>query len=364
MKIKAAVVFEKGGPFKMEQLDLSDPRGDEVIVHIVGAGICHTDLGGRDQHLPIPLPSVFGHEGAGIVEQVGAQVKKVQPGDHVVLSWGSCRSCEACRSGSNSYCRDFFLYNFNGARIDGSSTLSQGDRKIHGSFFGQSSFSDFVLASENNVVKVDKEVSLEILGPLGCGVQTGAGAVMNALKAKPGDSIAVFGTGTVGMSAIMAAAVSGCTTIIAVDLNAQRLDLAKVMGATHAVNASTANPVEAIKKITGDGVRYSLECVGNPNVLRQAVDCLALQGVCGLLGVVAPGTPVELDMDLLMNGRTVRGIIEGDAVPDLFIPKLIELYRQNRFPFDRLIKFYPLDEINQAVADMEKGLVIKPILRP
>ena len=219
--------------------------------------------------------------------------------------------------------------------------LHKGDQDIHGSFFGQSSFADFVLVPENNVVKVNKDVSLEILGPLGCGVQTGAGAVMNVLKPRPGDSIVVFGTGTVGMSAILAAVVVGCTTIIAVDLNAERLDLARAMGATHAINAAKTDPVAAIKEITGSGAMYSLECVGNPKVLRQAVDCLSLQGICGLVGVVAPGTIVELDMDLIMNGRTVRGIIEGDAVPDLIIPRLIELYIQKRFPFDRLIKFYP-----------------------
>ena len=347
----------------MEELELSDPRENEVLVRIVGVGVCHTDLACRDQHLPAPLPAVFGHEGAGIVERVGTGVTQVRPGDHVVLSWGSCRTCDACLSGENTYCPDFLRYNFSGTRPDGSTTLRKGDQPIHGSFFGQSSFANFALAPQDNVVKVDKEVPLEILGPLGCGVQTGAGAVINSLKAKPGDSLAVFGVGTVGLSAIMAAQVVGCTTIIAVDLNEDRLALARVMGATHAINASTTDPVAAIREITG-GIQFSLECVGNPKVLRQAVDCLGLRGVCGLVGAVAPGTEVVLNMDLVMNGRTVRGIIEGDAVPGLFIPKLIELYRQKRFAFDRLIKFYPLSEINQAVADMEKGLVIKPILRP
>jgi aryl-alcohol dehydrogenase len=363
MKIQAAVIYTKSDRFRLEELELSDPRENEVLVRIVGVGVCHTDLACRDQHLPAPLPAVFGHEGAGIVERVGTGVTQVRPGDHVVLSWGSCKTCDACLSGENTYCTDFLRYNFSGTRPDGSITLRKGDQPIHGSFFGQSSFANFALAPQDNVVKVKKEVPLEILGPLGCGVQTGAGAVINSLKAKPGDSLAVFGAGTVGLSAIMAAQVVGCTTIIAVDLNDDRLGLARVMGATHAINASTTDPVAAIREITG-GIQFSLECVGNPKVLRQAVDCLGLRGVCGLVGAVAPGTEVVLNMDLVMNGRTVRGIIEGDAVPALFIPKLIELYRQKRFAFDRLIKFYPLSEINQAVADMEKGLVIKPILRP
>lgn len=364
MKIKAAVVYNKGESFRLEELELSEPREDEVLVRIVGAGICHTDLACRDQHLPVPLPAVFGHEGAGIVEQVGARVTQVQPGDHVVMSYRSCKTCEACKSAQNSYCSELLRYNFGGTRPDGSMTLRKGDQPIYGSFFGQSSFADFALASQDNVVKVDKQVPLEILGPLGCGVQTGAGAVINSLKATPGASLAVFGTGTVGISAILGALVCGCTTIIAVDLSEQRLDMARAAGATHAVNAATTDPVAAIQEITGGGVQFSLECVGNPKVLRQAVDCLALRGVCGLVGAVAPGTEVVLNMDQIMNGRTVRGIIEGDAVPDLFIPKLIDLYRQKRFAFDRLIKFYPLSEINQAVADMEKGLVVKPILRP
>ncbi|MFC1825723.1 NAD(P)-dependent alcohol dehydrogenase [Thermodesulfobacteriota bacterium] len=365
MEIKAAVVFENSGQFSVEQLQISDPNDDEVLVRIVGVGICHTDLGARDQHLPIPPPpSVFGHEGAGVVEKVGARVTKVKPGDHVVLAWNSCGVCTSCKSGRDSYCLDFFLYNFNGARPDGTTTLRKGEQDIHGSFFSQSSFADFALANERNVVKVRKDVPLEILGPMGCGVMTGAGAVMNALHPGAGASIAIFGVGPVGMSAVLGAVVCGCTTIIAVDVNPDRLKMAMELGATHIVDANKVNPVEAVLDITNGGAEFTLECVGNPEVLRQAVDVLPRLGICGLLGVVPPGTEVGLDMDVIMNGRTVRGIIEGDAIPDLFIPKLIELYSQGRFPFDRLITFYPFDDINKAVENMEKGQVIKPVLRP
>ena len=364
METKAAVVFETGGDFSIEQVELSEPNDDEVLVRIVGVGICHTDLAGRDAHLPIPPPpSVFGHEGAGVVERVGARVTKVKPGDHVVLGWDYCGACMSCKAGKELYCLDFFLHNFHGARPDDTTTLRKGDQVIHGSFFCQSSFADFALANERNVVKVRDDVPLEVLAPLGCGVMTGAGAVMNSLQPRPGASIAVFGVGSVGMSAVLGAVVCGCTTIIAVDVNADRLEAAKELGATHAVNASEADPVEAIRDITGGGAEFSLECVGNPKVLRQAVDVLPRLGVCGLLGVVPPGTEVALDMDLLMNGRTVKGILGGDAIADLFIPKLIELYSQGRLPFDRLITFYPFDEINQAVEDMEAGRVIKPVLR-
>ena len=364
MEIKAAVIFETSGPFRIEQLELCDPNDDEVLVRIVGAGICGTDLGAQHGHLPIPPPpSVFGHEGAGVVEKVGTRVTKVKPGDHVVLAWDYCGTCSSCKVGKELYCLDFFRYNFHGARPDGTSTLHKGDQVVHGSFLGQSSFANMALANERNVVKVPKDVPLEILGPLGCGVMTGAGAVMNALQPRPGASIAVFGAGPVGMSAVLGAVVCGCTTIIAVDVNASRLEMAKELGATHTVNAGEVDPVEAIMEITGGGAEFSLECVGNPKVLRQAVDVLPRLGVCGQLGVVPPGTEVSLDMDLIMNGRTVRGILGGDAIADLFIPKLIELYKQGRFPFDRLITFYPFGEINQAVEDMATGKVMKPVLR-
>lgn len=173
MKTNAAVVFEKSGKFRLEQLEISEPLESEVLVRTVGCGICHTDLAARDQHIDVPLPSVLGHEGAGIVEKVGARVTKVQPGDRVALSWGCCGTCPACRAGKDPYCRDFLKINFGGTRPDGTTTLKYGDQPVHGNFFGQSAFSSLALAEEGNVVKVPKDISLEILGPLGCGVQTG-----------------------------------------------------------------------------------------------------------------------------------------------------------------------------------------------
>jgi aryl-alcohol dehydrogenase len=364
MKIKAAVVREKSGPFRIEEVELDEPREDEVLVRVVGCGICHTDLVARDQQQPAPLPAVFGHEGSGVVEKVGARVKKVQPGDHVVLSYLSCGVCASCKKGAPTYCLDFLRSNFAAARGDGSPTMRKNEEAIHGHFFGQSSFATHALAMERNVVKVCRDVPLEILGPLGCGFQTGAGGVINALRPKAGSSIAVFGAGSVGMSAILGAVVCGCTPIIAVDVNPDRLKIAQGFGATHTINPDKANPVEEIQKITGTGVESSLECVGISKVLRQAVDALTPTGVCGLIGVAPVGTNVSLDMHSILNGRTVRGIVEGDSIPDIFIPQLTELYKQGRYPFDRMIKFYPLDQINQAAEDSEKGKVLKAVLRP
>jgi len=364
MQIEAAVIHEKSGRFVIESLELSDPNDDEVLVRIVAAGICHTDLAGRDMHLPIPAPpSVFGHEAAGVVERVGARVTKVKPGDAVVLAWDYCGTCSSCRSGKPLACMNFFQHNFHGSRPDGTPTLHKGDQVIHGSFFYQSSFANFALANERNVIKVRQGLPLEVLAPMGCGVMTGAGAVMNSLHPRPGSSIAVFGVGNVGMSAVLAASVCGCTTIIAVDVHANRLQMARELGATHVVNAAETDPVQAVLDITGGGAQFSLECVGNPKVLRQAVDVLPRLGVCGLTGVVPPGTEVGLNMDLIMNARSVTGILGGDAIPDLFIPRLIDLYSQGRFPFDRMITYYGFEEINRAVEDMESGRVMKPVLR-
>ncbi|RKE36450.1 aryl-alcohol dehydrogenase [Paraburkholderia sp. BL23I1N1] len=364
--IRAAVVREKSGLFELEEIQLDAPREHEVLVEIRGTGICHTDMVVRDQYFPTPLPAVLGHEGAGVVVQVGAAVTKVAPGDHVVLTYASCGVCANCQKGLYGYCPDLYARNFSGARPDGSSPCcSAHGEKLAGYFFAQSSFGEFALATERNVVKVRHDVPIEIMGPLGCGIQTGAGAVMNALKPGAGSSIAVFGAGSVGLSAIMAGRVVGCTTIVAVDLNASRLALAEELGATHTINAADGHPVERIKSLTaGEGVQYSLECTGIPKVVRQAVDCLRLTGTCGVIGVAPLGTEVVLDLNSILFGRNVRGIIEGDSIPDIFIPQLIDLWKQGRFPFDRLIKKYPLSQINEAVQASEQGEVLKAIVIP
>jgi len=363
--MKAAIVREKGGAFRIEELRLEEPRGHEVMVRIVGVGMCHTDLVVRDQIYPTPLPAVLGHEGSGVVERVGPAVTKVAPGDHVVLSYASCGACANCQRGLYGYCLDLYGRNFSGGRPDGSTPCRDGHGvPVSSYFFAQSSFGEYAIATERNVVKIRRDVPLEIMGPLGCGVQTGAGAVINALKPGAGSTIAIFGAGSVGLSAVMAAKVVGCAMIIAVDINHSRLELAAEFGATNVVNAAD-DPVAAIRALTGDeGVQFSLECTGLPVVVRQAVDCLRLTGTCGIIGVAPLGTDVTLDMNGLLFGRSVRGIIEGDSVPDIFIPQLIEIWRQGRFPFDRLISFYPLSEIEEAARASERGEVLKAVLRP
>lgn len=364
MKIKAAVVREKGGPFLLEEIELDEPRDDEILVRIVSSGLCHTDLVARMQYLPIPLPGVFGHEGAGIVEKVGAQVTKVKPGDHVATSYMSCGACPACTMARPGWCTEFRRLNFGGRRSDGTATMKKGGETVYGSFFGQSTFATHALVTERNTVKVRPDVPLEILSPMGCGIQTGAGGVFNSLKPEPGSNIVVFGIGPVGLSAIMAAVISGCTSIIAVDIQEGRLQLAKEFGATDVINSSQADAVEEIRKLTGGGAQYTLECTGIPAVFRQSVDCLRMGGVCGLIGVAPVGVEAKLEMQTILDGRTIKGVVEGDSVSDLFIPQLIEFYRLGRFPFDRLLTFYPFDKINEAVEDAEKGKVMKAVLKP
>ena len=364
MKIKAAVVREKGGPFVIEEVELDEPRGNEVLVRIASSGLCHTDLVARMQFLPIPLPGVFGHEGAGVVEKVGSQVTKVKPGDHVATSFLSCGTCTACKKGIPGWCSEFRRLNFGGRRADGSTTMKKDGQTVYGSFFGQSTFATYALVADRSVVKVPSDVPLEILSPMGCGIQTGAGGVINTLKAKPGSAIAVFGIGSVGLSAIMAAVVSGCSQIIGIDVVEERLKLAKEFGATDVINSAKANAVEEIRKLTDGGIEYTLECTGIPKVFRQAVDSLMMGGTCGLIGVAPVGVEASLEMQTILDGRTIKGVVEGDCIPDIFIPQLIGLYKQGRFPFDRLLKFYSLEQINEAAEDSEKGKTLKAVLKP
>ncbi|MBB5262383.1 NAD(P)-dependent alcohol dehydrogenase [Rhizobium leguminosarum] len=364
MKIHAAVARAPHTPFSLERLDLEEPREGEILVRVVATGVCHTDIVMRDQHLPVPQPVVLGHEGAGIVERVGRGVAKVKPGDHVVMTFNSCGHCPSCNDHEETYCHEFFPRNFFGARADGSSGLSCEGERVHGNIFGQSSFASHALCHERNIVKVPEDADLALLGPLACGIQTGAGAVMNALKIEPGKVLAVFGMGSVGLAAVMAARIVGASRIIAVDVNETRLALAAELGATDIVNGRASDAVAAIMALTGAGVDYSIDASGVPAVIDQCVRVLAPRGTCGIVGASPHGATLTLELThILSGGRRVRGIVEGDSNPDVLIPLLIDLHRQGRFPFDRLVTFYDFADINQAVEDSEKGIVLKPVVR-
>ena len=357
-----AVVAEAGADFTFRDVAIDDPGPHEVLIRITATGLCHTDLSVRDGNLPAAFPEVLGHEGAGVVEATGSHVTDLKPGDPVVLSYGSCGQCRPCREGDPAYCADFNALNF-GNKRQGKDDPVFNDGELSAAFFQQSSFGTLALAHERNVVKVPAEVDLSMLGPLGCGIQTGAGTVLNTLQPRAGSALAVFGAGSVGLAAVMAAKVAGCATIIAVDIQPQRLELAKELGATHTVNSDEVDPVETIREITGDALDFAVECSGISAVARQAQESLGKRGTMAIVGAPPGETDYSFDANtVLLSGHKIVGAVEGDSVVQVFIPRLIDLWQQGRFPFDKLVTKYPFDQINQAVEDMESGKVIKPIL--
>lgn len=359
MRIDAAVSRPGTAAPQIEQVDLEEPRAGEMRVRIVAVGVCHTDVHEHPgRHSPQPI--VLGHEGAGVVEALGEGVRGFAVGDHVVMSGTSCGTCPACLDNRPSYCDVAMPMTFGGKRMDGSTALSCGGETLHSHFFGQSSFATHAIVPERTAVKVDKSVPLAMLGPLACGVITGAGSVVKALKVGFGDTIAVFGTGGVGLSAIMAARLVGAARIIAVDINPDRLALAKELGATDVVPAGD-DAVAAIRAITGRGVMFTLNTTNVPAVQSAALDCLAMNGTAAF--VAAPrGAWGPQMFAMLAGGRQLRGILGGDANPRTFLPQLIDYWQQGRFPFDRLIETYRFEEIGRAFDDVEAGRVIKPVL--
>jgi len=360
-----ALVVESGGaPFTVADVELDEPRPDEALVRIVASGLCHTDLGVASGGLPFPLPGVLGHEGAGVVERVGSAVTAVAPGDHVLLSFTSCGYCANCRDGHPAYCATWLPMNLiGGRRTDGSATITRSGAPVGGHFFGQSAFSQWALADERSLVKVASDVPLPLLAPLGCGVQTGVGAVWNVLRPRPGATVAVLGAGAVGLSAVMAAALTPATRIIAVDRVPERLDLARELGATDTVDATRSDVVGALQRLTGGaGVDGVLETTGNPAVLRQGVDTLAARGTLVIIGAPPFGSEVALDVNGMLPGRSVVGITLGDSETQTFIPVLVDLVRSGRLPVDKLIDQYHFTDVARAVEDMHSGKTIKPVL--
>ena len=364
MRITAAVARAAHAPLSMETLAIAEPREDEVLVRVVACGICHTDIVCRDQLLPVPLPAVLGHEGAGIVERVGSRVTKVAPGDKVLLSYDSCAACPSCRAAQPFYCHDFGARNFSAHRPDGSTPLRAEAVDIGGRFFGQSAFASHCIARERNLVRVAPDADLAMLAPLGCGIQTGAGTVMNALRPSGGASIAIFGCGTVGLSAVLGAVLSGCARIVAVDPNPARLDLAREFGATDLLDPrGVADVPGAVRDLLGEGAAFGVECTGIPAVATAAVHSLAPRGTCAVVGAMPTGAEYRFDaIKVMTQGLVVRGVIEGESRPDEFLPRLIALHAQGRFPFERMLRRYPFADINVALAASERGEVVKPVL--
>ncbi len=362
MKITAAV-SRAGAPAPvLEQVELGDPRDDEILLRVVAAGICHTDLHSHAGiGMPVPKPVVLGHEGAGVVERVGSAVTHLRIGDRVVLSGGSCGQCPSCLSAKPSYCREAMPRSFGGQRSDGSTALSQDGEPIASHFFAQSSFASHCIANARGAVPVPKDVPLDVVAPMGCGVITGAGAVIEALRLRPGQSIVIFGSGAVGLSAVMAARIAGAATIVAVDRLEERCALALELGATHAIPSDGVDLIEALRAILPFGADFSFNTTTSAEIFDQAVQVLAMQGVAGF--VTRPREPWTPDMTaMLASGRSLMGILGGSASPRLFLPRLIELWRQGRFPVERLIARYPFADFARAWADCESAAAVKAVL--
>ncbi len=361
MEIRAALTHAPDAPFSIESVELDAPRDDEILVRIVAAGICHTDLTVKASWPAESGPIVLGHEGAGVVEAVGGAVQSVAPGDPVLLSYRSCRACRACVEGMTPYCDEFRTLNAIGVRPDGSTTMHRNGTAVHASFFGQSSFATHALAYESNVVKVGPHVDLTLAAPLGCGIQTGAGAVMNVLKPGPGSSLVVFGAGGVGLAAVMAGVHLDLAAVIAVDPVEARREIARELGATHALDPTAGNVVEHVRDLTGGGAGAAFDTTGIPGVMADAVQAVGRLGAVGLVGTGVSEMTLDVK-DVIRAGKSVRGIMEGDADPLVFLPELLELMRDGRLPLERIVRRYPFDAINEAVGDARSGATIKPVL--
>jgi aryl-alcohol dehydrogenase len=359
-EIKAAVLRAPKSPFLIESVKLDAPRADEVLVELVATGICHSDVAIVEQILPLPPPLVLGHEGAGIVREVGSAVTSVGVGDSVVLGFASCGECRECTGGHPAYCDLMGMLNFGGRRQDGSAVIHDSrNEPLNASFFGQSSFATHSIARARNVVKVRRDIPLKLLGPLGCGFMTGAGTMFNVMKPERDSHIAIFGAGAVGFAALFAARFMGCRRIIVVDRVKSRLDLARELGATEIVNTSETNLDEALAAF--GGLNCAMDTTGVPSVVEAAIRALKIRGTLVLIGA-STENKFSAEIMHMISGRSIVGAVEGDSVPATFIPFLAEKFMKGEFPIDRLAAFYSFDQINTAVADGTSGKAIKPIL--
>lgn len=356
----AAVLAEPDGEFVLKEVHLDDPREDEILVKIEACGVCHTDV--KAQHRLTP-PMVLGHEGTGTVQAIGSRVSRVTVGDRVVISYPWCGECHECSSGHAYRCEQVIPIAFGGSRLDGSRPISDNGTPISSAFFQQSSFATHAITLERDVVPVGNEHRAEMLAAIPCGVQTGAGAVLNSMAVDKGESLSVFGVGSVGLSAVMAAKLIGASPIIAIDLIESRLQVALELGATHTIDANEGDLAERVLEIAPRGVRYAFDTTEDEHVLDDAIGSLAMGGECGFVTAPNHGEQYLFNpVGIFRRAATLRGIIQGSAIANDFLPKLIAWQQEGRFPYERLITTYAFADINQAIEDAEAGRAIKPVL--
>ncbi|RBR05966.1 hypothetical protein FVER53590_13928 [Fusarium verticillioides] len=358
------------GSFELKEVHLDSLQPDEALIEIHASGVCHTDLSCASGKLPCAPNAVLGHEGGGVVLEIGANVTSVSPGDKVLLSFSSCGSCPGCKSDHPAYCYSFNDYNFSGKRPDGSAAISvmEDGKKLpcYSTFFGQSSFAARTIVHRSSIVKIPQQTPLDLFAPLGCGIQTGVGAVFNTLDVKPGSSIAIFGVGSVGLAAVMAAKVRKASRIIAIDLQPERLKLAKELGATDGVlGPDQEYIVKAIKDICPPlGVDFAVDCTGVPSIIETMVASLGMRGRAATVG--APGGNAHAKIDIMSHltyGKEYVGCSEGDSNPGVLIPELIEMHAKGLLPLEKMIAYYDIKDYEKAMADMKSGKVIKPVLK-
>lgn len=354
----AALSYDPADPFVVTEVHVDEPQAGEILVRIEASGICHTDLVNRPAGAA-DRPVLLGHEGAGVVEAVGESVDTVRPGDRVVLTFRSCGRCRNCATQRPAYCRDALRLNGFGQRVDGSARVTVGGARVLDGFFGQSSLAGYALSTPDNTVVVG-DVDPVVAAPLGCGFQTGAGAVLNLMRPHPGSSVVVFGGGAVGLAGMLAALAADAVTVVVVEPSPQRRALAESLGA-HAGLAPGDDVVATVRDLTGGGADHALDTTGRPDVLADAVAALAVGGSAVAVGLGAGVPAIDL-RDLVLRGKTVHGCLEGDSVPSWFIPELLELHAKGRLPIDRLVTAFPHMEVNDALAAQHSGDVVKPVL--
>ncbi|HZS93123.1 MAG TPA: Zn-dependent alcohol dehydrogenase [Chloroflexota bacterium] len=342
------------------------PRQGEVMVRMAASGVCGTDLHAIDGDLPLPLPCVLGHEGAGVVEEVGPGVTTLAPGDHVVLLWrASCGRCFYCSIGRPALCDLGLRIRQTGAMPDGETRFRRADGQPIYHFLGASTFSEYTVLPEAGTVKVRPDVPLDLAALVGCGVITGVGAVMNAARVEAGSAVAVFGAGGVGLNVIQGAALVGAERIVAVDTRQSKLDLARRFGATHTVDAAHEDAVAAIQELTGGrGADYAFEAIGLPSAMAQAVAAVRKAGTVVVVGLAPAGATVGIDaLALTQQEKTLRGSLYGSARPRLDIPRLLDLYVAGKLKLEELVtRRYPLQDVNTAVEDLRRGEVARALL--
>ena len=362
--MKAAVLYEPNTPLKVEKVTLDEPQANEVLVKIEATGICHSDLHFMKGEMPVPVPVVPGHEGAGIVEKVGPGVTTLQPGDHIVMMVSfSCGKCRYCIAGKPTLCVENLPIMSMATLPGGGKRLRKGKDELH-HMFGLASYAEYTVVHERSCVKVREDAPLDVVCLLGCGTSTGIGAAINSTGLKPGESIVVFGCGGVGLSAVMGAKQAGAGKIIAVDTLDKKLNMAKKLGADYLVNASQDDPMAKVIEITGGGADYALECIGNVNVMSQAFASIRLGGKFIVVGMAPLGTALSIATYEFLLGKSIAGTVQGDINPQIDIPRYIDLYMAGKLPIDKLItKTYTLDQINEAFEALEKGRVIRSVVK-